>query len=127
MSISKAEQNELCCVYAALLLFDDGQEINADKLNKVITASGNTVDSYYPEFFAKYFESVDFNKLLQNIGTSAASESEPSAAPADAKKEDNKKDDKKKDDKKKDDKKKEAPKKKEVVPEDDDDEPLGLF
>ena len=47
MSISKAEHDELCCVYAGLLLFDDKVEITAEKLNKVIEASGNKVDSYY--------------------------------------------------------------------------------
>ena len=126
MSISKAEHDELCCVYAALLLHDDGQEISSDKLNKVITASGNTVESYYPEFFTNYFKSVDLGKLLQNIG-SAPSSAAPTtgAAPAEEKKEE-KKDDKKGAPAKKDDKKKEAPKKKEVV-EDDEDEPLGLF
>ena len=35
MSISKAEHDELCCVYAGLLLFDDGSEITADKINKI--------------------------------------------------------------------------------------------
>ena len=53
MSISKAEHDELVCVYAGLLLWDDKVEITADKLNKVIAASGNQVDAYYPEFFAE--------------------------------------------------------------------------
>lgn len=77
MSISKAEHDELCCVYASLLLFDDKVEITADKLNKVITASGNTVEAYYPEFFAKYLSSVDLNTFLNNVGSAA-----PAAAPA---------------------------------------------
>lgn len=71
MSLSKAEHDELCCVYAGLLLFDDKAEITADKMNKLITASGNTVDSYYPEFFAKYLSSVDLNALLTNVGSGA--------------------------------------------------------
>ncbi len=77
MSISKAEHDELCCVYASLLLFDDKVEITADKLNKVITASGNTVEAYYPEFFAKYLSSVDLNTFLNNVGSAA-----PAAATA---------------------------------------------
>ena len=36
MSISKAEHDELCCVYAGLLLFDEGIEITAEKINKII-------------------------------------------------------------------------------------------
>jgi len=74
--VSKAEHDELCCVYAALLLFDDKVEITADKLNKVIVASGNTVEAYYPEFFAKYLSSVDLNTFLNNVGSA------PAAAPA---------------------------------------------
>merc|ERR1739841_130277 len=103
MSLSKAEHDELCCVYAGLLLFDDKSEITADKLNKVISASGNTVESYYPEFFAKYFKSVDLDKLLQNVGSGPA----PTTSGGDKKdeKKDEKKDDKKGGDKKGADKK----------------------
>ena len=66
MSISKAEHDELCCVYAALLLHDDKVEISAEKLQKVITASGNTVEAYYPDFFAKYFKGVDIKSIQWN-------------------------------------------------------------
>ncbi len=72
MSISKAEHDELCCVYAGLLLFDDKVEITSEKLNRVITASGNSVEGYYPEFFAKYLSSVDLNSLLTNVGSGPA-------------------------------------------------------
>ena len=64
MSISKAEHDELCCVYAGLLLFDDGMEITADKIEKIIKASGNEVDGYYPEFFAKYLSKADIKSML---------------------------------------------------------------
>jgi len=80
MSVSKAEHDELCCVYAALLLFDDKVEITAEKLNKVITASGNTVEAYYPEFFGKYLSSVDLNTFLNNVGSAAPSAATPAAA-----------------------------------------------
>lgn len=72
MSISKAEHDELCCVYAGLLLFDDKVDITADKLNKVIAASGNTVEAYYPEFFAKYLGSTDLNAILNSVGSGPA-------------------------------------------------------
>ena len=81
MSISKAEHDELCCVYAGLLLFDDKIEVTAEKLNKVITASGNSVEAYYPEFFAKYLSSVDLNAILSSVGAGPAA----SAAPVEAK------------------------------------------
>ena len=69
MSLSKAEHDELCCVYAALLLHDDNVEITADKLNKVISASGNAVEGYYPEFFEKYFQSVNLKTLLESVSS----------------------------------------------------------
>ena len=85
--VSKAEHDEMCCVYAALMLFDDGVEVTADKLNKVITASGNTVEGYYPEFFAKYLSSVDLNTFLNNVGSAApAGPAAAAAAPAKAEK-----------------------------------------
>ena len=89
MSISKAEHDELCCVYAGLLLFDDKIDITADKINKIIEASGNKVEAYYPEFFAKYLASSDINALLNASASSAA----PAEAAEDKK--DDKKDDKK--------------------------------
>ena len=118
MSISKAEHDELCCVYAGLLLHDDGIEITADKIEKIIKASGNEVDGYYPEFFAKYLAKTDIKSMLTVTPAAGAT-----AAPAEEKheeKKDDKKDDKKggkKDDKK--GKKKEEEKPKQEEEEDD--------
>jgi large subunit ribosomal protein LP1 len=85
MSISKAEHDELCCVYSALLLHDDNVEITADKLNKVISASGNTVESYYPEFFEKYFKSVNLKTLLESVSSAPAGGAVATSAPAEKK------------------------------------------
>ena len=118
MSISKAEHDELCCVYAGLLLFDGGMEITADKIEKIIKASGNEVDGYYPEFFAKYLSKTDIKSMLTVTPAAGAG-----AAPAEEH-HDDKKDDKKggkKDDKKggkKEEKKKEEKKKEEEEEED---------
>ena len=65
--LSKADKDELCCSYAALMLHDDGLEITAEKLNKVIKASGNTVEAYWPSLFAKALKSADIGDLLQNV------------------------------------------------------------
>jgi large subunit ribosomal protein LP1 len=108
MSLTKAERDELCCVYAGLLLFDDKVEITADKLNKVITASGNSVEAYYPEFFAKFLASTDLNAILNSVGSGPAV---ASGATAEAAKTEEKKDDKKGG--KKEEKKKEEPKQEE--------------
>ena len=117
MSISKAEHDELCCVYAGLLLFDDGSEITADKINKIIKASGNEVDGYYPEFFAKYLAKADIKSMLSVSPAAGAA-----AAPAEEHHEE-KKDDKKggkKDDKKGGKKKEEKKEEKKQEEEEDD-------
>ena len=98
MSISKAEHDELCCVYAGLLLFDEGQDITADKIQKIIKASGNEVDDYYPEFFAKYLAKADIKSMLSVTPAAGAA-----AGPAHAEEHHEEKEDKKggkKDDKK---------------------------
>jgi large subunit ribosomal protein LP1 len=112
--MNKAEHDELCCVYAALLLFDDKVDITADKLNKVITASGNTVEGYYPEFFAKYLSSVDLNGIISSVGAGPAA-SAPVQAAAVVEAQDDKKG-----------KGKEAPKKEEKKPEPEPEEEAGF-
>ena len=119
MSISKAEHDELCCVYAGLLLYDDGSEITADKINKIIKASGNEVDGYYPEFFAKYLAKADIKSMLSVTPAAGAG---AAAAPAEEHHEE-KKDDKKggkKDDKKGGKKKEEKKEEKKQEEEEDD-------
>ena len=116
MSISKAEHDELCCVYAGLLLFDEGMEITADKIQKIIKASGNAVDDYYPEFFAKYLAKADIKSML-TVAPAAGG-----AAPAKEEHHEYDKKGGKKDDKKggkKEEKKKEKEKPKQEEEEDD--------
>ena len=102
--MSKAEHDELVCVYAALLLSDENLEITvnyiltqSEKLNKVIAASGNTVEGYYTEFFERYFKTVNVNTLLSSIGSGAVAGPASSEAAKDDKKDAkaDKKDDKK--------------------------------
>ena len=123
MSISKAEHDELCCVYAGLLLYDDGIEITADKIEKIIKASGNEVDGYYPEFFAKYLSKADIKSMLTVTPAAGA------GAPAQGEEHhEEKKDDKKggkKDDKKGDKKEKEKKEEKPKQEEEEDDIGFG--
>ena len=123
MSISKAEHDELCCVYAGLLLYDDGIEITADKIEKIIKASGNEVDGYYPEFFAKYLAKADIKSMLTVTPAAGA------GAPAQGEEHhEEKKDDKKggkKDDKKGGKKEKEKKEEKPKQEEEEDDIGFG--
>ncbi|CAG9313707.1 unnamed protein product [Blepharisma stoltei] len=67
-SLSKAEHDELSCVFAALILHDDGLEITADKLSKILTTSGNQVEKYWPTLFANALKGQDLARLLSNLG-----------------------------------------------------------
>ena len=119
MSISKAEHDELCCVYAGLLLFDDGMEITADKIEKIIKASGNEVDGYYPEFFAKYLAKADIKSML-SVTPAAGAGGEAHAEEHHEEKKDDKKGGKK------DDKKGGKKEKKEEKPKEEEEEDMGF-
>merc|ERR1719331_2481135 len=81
--LTKDQKDELCVSYAALMLHDDGLEINAEKLTKIIKASGNEVEPYWPMLFAKALKGQDVGKLLANIG-SAGGGGGGAAGPAEA-------------------------------------------
>ena len=77
--LPKADHDELACTYAALMLHDDGLEITAEKLSKVIKASGNDVEPYWPMLFAKALKGQDVGELLTNLASAG-----PAAGPAGA-------------------------------------------
>merc|ERR1711971_697399 len=79
-SLKPEEKDRLVCTYAALLLHDDGLEISEEKLSKVIKASGNTVEGYWPGLFAKALKGQDITKLLSNVGTGGGGGAGPAAA-----------------------------------------------
>ena len=89
-ALSKVQRDELACTYAALLLHDGELEITEEKLNKVITASGNTVEGYWPGLFAKALKGKNIADLLSNAGASSgpapAAAAPSNAAPAAEKK-----------------------------------------
>ena len=90
--LSKDDKDELVCTYAALLLHDAELGITADKLNKIIKASGNEVEPYWPGLFAKALEGQDIAALLTNVGSgpaagpAASGAADAGAAPAEEKK-----------------------------------------
>ncbi|KAK9785519.1 hypothetical protein WJX73_001099 [Symbiochloris irregularis] len=61
-------QSELACVYAALILHDDGNDVTADNLNTVLKAANVTVEPYWPNLFAKLFETRSIGDLISNVG-----------------------------------------------------------
>lgn len=62
--LPQVEHNELCCVFASLVLQDDELPITGDKLSAIIQASGNQVDQYLPNMFATALKGQDVAALL---------------------------------------------------------------
>jgi len=95
------QNDELACVYAALILADDNIAITSDKINAVLKAANYEVEPYWPGLFANALEGVKVRDLITNIGSGAAAPAPAAAAaPAAAKKEEPKKEEKKKEEKK---------------------------
>jgi len=62
--LDKATHDEYACVFAALILSDEGVDITGDKIKKLVEASGNKVESYWPGLFAKAFQGRKLSDLL---------------------------------------------------------------
>ena len=84
--LSKDAKDQLVCTYAALLLHDGDLEISEDKMNKVIKASGNQVEGYWPGLFCRALKGQDITAILSNVGSAgpAAPAGDAPAAGADA-------------------------------------------
>jgi hypothetical protein len=77
-ALTKQQKDELVCTYAALMLHDGELEISEEKLKKVITASGNSVEGYWPGLFAKALKGKNIADMLQNGGAAADKKAEKS-------------------------------------------------
>ncbi|XP_054719805.1 60S acidic ribosomal protein P1-like [Uloborus diversus] len=62
-------QDELACIYSALILQDDEIAVTAEKLNTILKAAGVEVEPYWPTLFAKALEGVDLKQLITNVGS----------------------------------------------------------
>ncbi|CAK8569084.1 unnamed protein product [Lathyrus sativus] len=75
---------ELGCIYATLILHDDGIPITAEKISTILKAADVTVESYWPSLFAKLTQSKNVDDLVLNSGAAGgpAVVSAGGAAPA---------------------------------------------
>jgi len=62
--LSKEAKDEIVTTLAALLLHDAGAEVTGDKINEVITASGNSVEKYWPGMFAGLVAKTKIDDLI---------------------------------------------------------------
>ncbi|KAJ8903211.1 hypothetical protein NDN08_004321 [Rhodosorus marinus] len=59
--------SEAACVYAALILHDDGVEISSDNINSLVKAAGVEVEPYWPSLFSKLLEKVTVGDLISGM------------------------------------------------------------
>ena len=65
-SWSEDEKSENIVSIASLMLHDDGAEISAENLSKLIKASGNVVEAYWPALFSKMLSNGDVSSMLKS-------------------------------------------------------------
>lgn len=88
-NLSKAEHDELCCVYAALILQDEKMEISSEKLEKLLNVTKNKVEPYWPSLFAKALKGVNVMDLITKsapVASSSAAVEAPKEKPKEAEK-----------------------------------------
>ena len=81
-NLDKATHDEFACTFAALILHDDNVEITADKIKKLVEASNNKVESYWPALYAKALAGRKVDDLLSGGGAAAPSTGAGASAPA---------------------------------------------
>ncbi|KAH7314481.1 hypothetical protein KP509_21G004600 [Ceratopteris richardii] len=60
--------SNLACIYAALLLHDEGIPITAEKIATVTKAANINVEPFWPSLFAKLLEMRNIEDLISNVG-----------------------------------------------------------
>jgi large subunit ribosomal protein LP1 len=73
--------DELACVYAALILADDNVDIKGDKIAAILKAANYEIEPYWPGLFAGALEGIKVADLIKNVGSAPAA---GAAAPAQA-------------------------------------------
>eukprot|EP00440_Ansanella_granifera_P011005 gb/GFBE01011936.1/.p1 GENE.gb/GFBE01011936.1/~~gb/GFBE01011936.1/.p1 ORF type:complete len:125 (+),score=60.15 gb/GFBE01011936.1/:1-375(+) len=63
--LSPEQKDELLCTYSALILHDDGAEIDAASMTNLIKAAGCTVEGYWPMLMAKMIKNVGMDALIK--------------------------------------------------------------
>ena len=75
---------ELACVYAALILNDDGIDISGEKINKLLDAANVKIESYWVDLFAEYFKSQSLDDLIKGTCLGGAAPAGGAAAGGEA-------------------------------------------
>jgi large subunit ribosomal protein LP1 len=76
-------RDQMACVFATLLLHDDGQEVSEENVKKVLAAAGLKVQPYWPALFLKAIQGRSIDSLL-TCGGGAAQAPAPAAGKTEA-------------------------------------------
>eukprot|EP00830_Metopus_es_P013887 TRINITY_DN351_c0_g1_i1.p2 TRINITY_DN351_c0_g1~~TRINITY_DN351_c0_g1_i1.p2 ORF type:complete len:185 (+),score=26.16 TRINITY_DN351_c0_g1_i1:64-555(+) len=68
VDITKEEHDDLCCVYASLILHDGGVAITEEKIRTLVEASGNDICPGIAEVFAKAIQGINIDALIFQMG-----------------------------------------------------------
>ncbi|KAI8021495.1 60S acidic ribosomal protein P1 [Camellia lanceoleosa] len=73
---------EIACTYAFLIFFDDGIPVTAEKIGALLKAANLSVESYWPNLFAKLAEKKSIDDLIINVASAVAAAPVAVAAPS---------------------------------------------
>jgi len=65
--------NELACVYAALILHEEGLEISSENISSILKAGNVEVEAYWPGLFAKLCKGKDMDTLISSAAAATSS------------------------------------------------------
>ncbi|MEL6702627.1 MAG: 60S acidic ribosomal protein P1 [Pseudomonadota bacterium] len=68
--MSDSQKDQLACTLSALILHDNGSDVNAGNLQRVLDAAGMKVASYWPMLFAKALDGKNVADYLVVSGGS---------------------------------------------------------
>ena len=71
-NLTAAQKSQYAVVFGCLCLSDAGLEINEESLNKLISKSGNEIESYWPGLFINALDGRDINSFVEEINFAPA-------------------------------------------------------
>merc|ERR1719282_1695237 len=69
-SMDALQKDQMACTFAALMLHDEGVEVNSSNISKCCTSAGLKVAAYWPMLFANALSGKNVGDFLQVSGGS---------------------------------------------------------
>eukprot|EP00003_Mantamonas_plastica_P016594 TRINITY_DN2766_c0_g1_i3.p5 TRINITY_DN2766_c0_g1~~TRINITY_DN2766_c0_g1_i3.p5 ORF type:complete len:108 (-),score=40.24 TRINITY_DN2766_c0_g1_i3:33-356(-) len=63
------ETGALACAYATLILDDEGIEVNAENLSKVVAAAGIELEPFWPDLYVSMASTTNIKELLTSVSS----------------------------------------------------------